>query len=313
MNHQQIEEIINAMINRSLEGQEIENPKVDCKRKWYNLTNEKEKHEFLKDTSAIANTVGLDGYIIIGYDDKSKEFFDCTFKDSQLKDTIMLNGIINRFIETSFNMSAFDIIVNGHKLSVLHIPSSFSKPHVISCYKYLDKAGILIDQQHKIFVRKNSGCHTPTKYDLDFMYYDRKNIVPEYDLRINARAKNKNFSMTGFVGSITMLDFNIELIIENIGRRPVAITQIEFYRALYTDSHAQNIIKLSSEELGPLVVNSSEMLTKGIKFYVSGFPSTEYKRIYDHFEGTREITAIKNMTLYLSNTQSISVDFTEFN
>ena len=39
------------------------------------------------DSSAIVNTVGLDGFLIIGYDDKTKSFFDAKFSNSNLKDS----------------------------------------------------------------------------------------------------------------------------------------------------------------------------------------------------------------------------------
>lgn len=46
---------------------------MDFKTKWYDLTNETEINEFVKDTSAIANTPGLHGFIVIGYGELVEE------------------------------------------------------------------------------------------------------------------------------------------------------------------------------------------------------------------------------------------------
>ena len=50
-----IEECLQYVV-KSINGIEIESPKVDFKSKWYNLKEKKEIYEFLKDVTSIANT-----------------------------------------------------------------------------------------------------------------------------------------------------------------------------------------------------------------------------------------------------------------
>jgi len=105
MQRSEIEKTVKSYIEQDLGGQEIENQKCDFKAKWYDLKNPKDINEFLKDTSAIANTFGLDGLIIIGYDNRQKSFTQASFSDSNLKDTSYLSDLINKRIDRLFDIS----------------------------------------------------------------------------------------------------------------------------------------------------------------------------------------------------------------
>lgn len=219
MNIEQVTSLIKSHIYQSQEGLSKENPKFDFKRQWYNLKDEKDIFEFLKDTSAIANTVGLDGYIVIGYDEKTSEFFDSIFSNSGLRDTNEISGILMRRIDEPFDINTFDIEIDNHKLSVIHIPPSFYKPHVIKKYKKFDNKGILkSEEDNKVFVRKNTSCVSATKYDIEMMFYDRKNIIPDYDITCNLNPLATNFRPDN-----TILT---SIVVENIGRRSIAINEI---------------------------------------------------------------------------------------
>ncbi|MGB7291653.1 MAG: RNA-binding domain-containing protein [Thermodesulfobacteriota bacterium] len=70
---------INAEYIRNLakgfyKDEETERPKLDVKRKWYDLSenNKRDVEEFCKDLAAMANTPGPEGHIIIGVDEKRK-------------------------------------------------------------------------------------------------------------------------------------------------------------------------------------------------------------------------------------------------
>jgi predicted HTH transcriptional regulator len=65
---------------------EKERPKVEFKFKWPDLKSEPGVSEFLKDVSAMANTVGLDGFLIFGYEPKADKDHQVSFKDSNLRD-----------------------------------------------------------------------------------------------------------------------------------------------------------------------------------------------------------------------------------
>ncbi len=89
---------------------------------------------FLKDACAIANTVGLDGYIVIGFDEKTKELTNVKFDNSGLRDSNEINGIISRNVDPFLQINTFDMIFGKLSLSILHIPVSLEKPHVIRNY-----------------------------------------------------------------------------------------------------------------------------------------------------------------------------------
>lgn len=218
MSETQIKAIIQGYLQDAINGMSKENPKLDFKAKWYDLTLDNELNEFIKDTSSIANTPGLDGFIVIGFDDKNKTFLDSTFSQSGLKDSNELTGIIIKRVDRNFVLVCYDVNIDGHKLSVLHIPPSFDKPHVIKNYK----KG-LREEQHRVFIRHGTTTRLATKYDLDFIAYDRKNLTPEYSLYLSmSRA-----SIEASLNSDSRIEMIIGLVIENNGQRPVAITSIQ--------------------------------------------------------------------------------------
>jgi len=141
MNKDEIETLVSSYIEQSIQGLDKENPKFDFKRKWYNLKDPKEISEFLKDTTSIANTFGPDGYIVIGFDDDTKEFFPAKFSDSGLKDTSHIVNLVNGKVDTLFNINTIDIQFKGENLSIIHIPQSINKPHVIKKYITYDING----------------------------------------------------------------------------------------------------------------------------------------------------------------------------
>lgn len=218
MTKAEIKSLVESNITDAIAGMAKEYPKMDFKAKWYDLKNETDINEFLKDTSAIANTPGLDGFIVIGFNDSAKNFPGAIFTDSQLKDTSEIDGIIVRRVDRNFNVAVYDEIILGHKISILHIPPSFDKPHVIK--NYTSKSGV--QQQHRVFVRRGTTTQIATKYDLDFIAYDRKNLLPEYSLFIST----SKASMSVGHSSSQKIDLDIGIVIENNGRRPVAIVEV---------------------------------------------------------------------------------------
>lgn len=210
-----IQSIVHEHLEHALLNLDKESLKFDFKYEWYNLTTLKGVNEFLKDTSALANTYGLDGFIVIGFDDRRKLFKDARFEDCGLKDTNELNKIVIKRISHLFELNSYDIMINGHPLSVLHIPPAWEKPFFIRNYQTFTKTGKIKKEYHqKIFVRKNTGTFSATKYDIDLMYYDRKNIEPDYRIFTNI-----------FKLSILPIEHIISLkfTVENAGKRPIAI------------------------------------------------------------------------------------------
>lgn len=220
MDKESIEKKIRVLLSHSKEGLEIESPKIDFKLKWYDLTSKPNISEFIKDTTAIANTVGTDGFIIIGFDDKAKNYEDATFKDCRLKDSSDIPNLIIKNCSNLFDLTTYDLIIDNHKISVIHIPPTLEKPIVILNHKTYKKGNPNPNQEpHRIFVRKNTRTYPATKNDLELIYYDRKNIQPEYQYiidimevkRIRSHKKEKLSSI------------NIQFSMENLGKRFIAI------------------------------------------------------------------------------------------
>src|ERR1700761_1232695 len=102
MNIEEVKKMIEPILAQSLDGQDIENLKVECKSKWWDLTTLSGLNEFLKDSCAIVNTFGLDGFIIIGFDAKSKSFHDAKFMDSGYNDNVQIRNILIKHVEPAF-------------------------------------------------------------------------------------------------------------------------------------------------------------------------------------------------------------------
>lgn len=221
MNRDQIKSTVTDHLNQALAGLESEHPKFDFKFKWYNLKEKKDENEFLKDTTAMANTVGLDGFIVIGFDDKSMKFNDSTFSDSELKDSNEINSLIVKRSSEAFDLNTYDFEIDNHKLSVIHIPPCLHKPILIKNFQTFDKNGnIKKEEKQRTFVRKNTSTFPASKYDIDLMYYDRKNIIPDYELFIDIIS----FSSRDYKDGTTQLE--IGFTIENIGRRALSISKL---------------------------------------------------------------------------------------
>lgn len=220
----EIRKKVKESIEQSLNDLEKESTKLDFKLEWYNLKKEKDVFEFIKDTTALVNTVGLDALIIIGYDEKRKLFKDARIVDSKRKATD-LNDIINKRVSTFFDLVIYEfdnIEIDGENrvLSVLHIPIFLDKPVVIKGFKnfrQLDKNGNPRIEEHKIFVRKNSSNRPASKYDIDLMYYDRKNIIPEYKVVLSILSLSYNPKDTKIF---------MQLFVENLGFRTICIKKL---------------------------------------------------------------------------------------
>jgi hypothetical protein len=274
MDKESITRLITSYIEQANDGLEIENPKCDFKAKWYDLTIPKDINEFVKDTTAIANTFGLDGVIVIGYDPKSKMFHSSVFSDSKLKDSSLIVDLINKRVDRMFEISTYDLQILESNLSVIHIPPSIDKPHVIRNYQTFDRNGnIAKEEQHKIFVRKNTSTHPASKNDLELMFYDRKNIMPDYKLICNSHFSSINLSISshddGTRRVVDKIKGSINFIFENIGRRPIAIRQIQISLSLYDNPDERDQLLLSTDSLyqnDAIVIHPNEIKVMNVIF-----------------------------------------------
>lgn len=307
MTEAEIEKQIEGYINGALDGMEKESPKVDFKAKWYDLKHEEDINEFLKDSTSIANTPGLDGYIIIGFSDKKKEFTDSFFHDCNLKDSNELNGILIRRVDRSFNLACYDIKINNHNISVIHIPPSFDKPHVIRNYK----KGVR-EEQHRVFIRNGTSTRIANKYDLDFIAYDRKNNIPEYSLYMSMPES----SLILNIDANRYIEAAAGIIIENNGYRPVAISEIKL--ELLSQNRELNFIsRFNKEDRYNTIIKSSNLIVQqnelrkyvGLTFISEQkFTDAEFKSI--QASKSRITTAVASVSLNTGRTLRIQLYLT---
>ncbi len=253
MNQDQITKVVEAIISQSLDGQDIENLKVDCKNQWWDLKDISGLNEFLKDTCAIANTFGLDGYIIIGYNDKTKTFKPTVFSDSGCKDNLEIRNLIIKHVDVAFDINTFDVTVLGNKLSIIHLPPSVDKPHVLKVFKRVIGNSVK-EEFNKIFIRKNSSNHIASKNDIDIMYYDRKNIVPEYKLIVSISLKSLTITGSGMAGRYDNMNIRPVIIFENQGARPIAIVGVKVVFSEHTNPNPDETYIFEGRGKTPVVV-----------------------------------------------------------
>lgn len=324
MGKEEIEKIVTSYIKQSAGGLQIENPKFDFKEQWYNLSSKPGINEFLKDTSAIANTFGPDGFIVIGYNDKNNTFHDTTFHDSKLGDTSKITDLVNRKVDRLFTLSVYDTVIEGHKLSIVHIPPSIDKPHVITNYQTFNKDGtIKKEESQRIFVRKGTATYPASKHDIELMYYDRKNIIPEYKIHSSFHVKtlsldvhynhhNPDWNKTNSFPVRT----TISLTIENLGLRPVSITNFILELFLFEDSSELEKLKLKSLEKylsEPITIQPGQIKNEKIDFTSDAFTNCDWVSAREkakEFEKTVTNQLTKSMILALSTGEQIISDLT---
>jgi hypothetical protein len=223
MTQDEIYRLVNTMIQHARNGHKSESEKFDFKRQWSNLKSEEKINQFLRHTCAIANTFGPDGFILIGYDEDKNQLHNSVFTDSGLRDLSDLTNLVASRVDRLFSFNVIPMEFEGSNLNIIHIPPSIDKPHLILNYQTFPKDGPPKSEKHRVFVRKNTDSLIATRNDIELMYYDRKNIIPEYEMHAyyNPNAFYLNYAHLAD-GSHMLCLYTFE----NTGRRPIAINNI---------------------------------------------------------------------------------------
>ncbi|MBY0088416.1 helix-turn-helix domain-containing protein [Brevibacillus brevis] len=151
-------------------GAQLENPKIELKREFWDIDTEKGKEEFAKDLTCMANSSYGAGDIIVGIDGGTGELIHTVLP----LDAADLANIISRKVLEPFSVEFIDIEVNGINIVAVHVPRSYNKPHMLRSFR----------QWHNyIPVRDGTRTRPANKFDLDLMYAEReKDITPPYRL-----------------------------------------------------------------------------------------------------------------------------------
>ena len=157
-----------------------ETPRVEFKRS-LDLSQNKQKAEFAKDVSALANTSGGDGYLIIGVADRKdcptqshEGSFEsiCGVPERSLKEIGILERQMNKILETYCSPSpsvGYEQVQHkpgGKWIGVVTIPRSSQRPHVII------RSGEGIRTQD-IWVRRgehDAACFKANRAELEEMF-----------------------------------------------------------------------------------------------------------------------------------------------
>lgn len=314
MTKEDIIRLTTSYVAQALEG-EVENLKCDFKAKWYHLDKESEIFEFLKDTSAIANTYGLDGIIIVGLDLRARTFIDSKFSDCRLKDTSAVIDLINSKVDRLYAVNIYDVDIDGHKLSIIHIPPSIDKPHVIRLYKTYKNGVIFSQEENRIFVRRGTSSVRANKYEIELMYYDRKNLIPDYHLITSIDHSSLSLECRQLTQLTNPIEGKVNFVIENLGRRPVAIKDFHLRLNIYPDSSDHERIDLLPERMGAygfqmLILNPGNILNARLALTspsFSGYNQNGKKsKIQDFLKNSRHL--IPNLSFVLSTGEAVQPD-----
>lgn len=151
-------------------GAQYENPIIELKREFWDLSNDDGKNEFAKDLTVMANSQYGAGNVIVGIDGKTGDLHHTTLPF----DAATLANIINRKVLEPFTIEFNEIQVDEKNIIVVHIPRSYNKPHMLRLYK---------NREMFIPIRKGTRTQVADKFDLDLMYTERERIViPPYRL-----------------------------------------------------------------------------------------------------------------------------------
>jgi hypothetical protein len=261
MTLEEIKEKISPFLETALSGGDTENPKLDFKRQWYNLKDPENIGGFLIDVASIVNTLGLDGFIIIGLDEKTRIFRPSRFSDSGLRDNSDIMKLIAKHVESIFTVNTFDFEFKGNSISVIHIPPSNNIPHVI---KYCKKDGREINQA--IYTRKGTSNHLAGKYDLELMFHYRQYLIPEYLILTSFHCSTLNVSDFPHHDDHVELYASVVMDFENLGRRAVSIISISLDLFWLENTLPQYRVNLEFDISGePIVIQSGELASRTLE------------------------------------------------
>ncbi|OEC02125.1 hypothetical protein GY31_09250 [Lysinibacillus sphaericus] len=235
-------------------GAQYENPVIELKREFWDLSNDEGRNEFAKDLTVMANSQYDVGNIIVGIDGKTGDLHHTTLP----LDAASLANIISRKVLEPFTVEFIEIQVNYKNIIVVHIPRTYNKPHMLRLYK---------NREMFIPMRKGTRTQAADKYDLDLMYTERERIViPPYriepfngdsQLIINPLISRGNFSWSCLInvlntgsrinlvigGSIRLFSGDIEIAKHKLNSYYIPGTTKE-----WQDIRSNNFIKISQND-----------------------------------------------------------------
>ena len=150
---------------------EPERPKLDFKRRSWDLAIKKGKGEFIKDILAMANAPGETGYLIIGVGDEPSRPLE-SIEGQGLSDE-RLQQIVKTYIEPPLEFHYDETDLHGNTIAIVTIPPSSARPHWAK-----QPIGDLRD--HTFFTRRGSTTDLATLSELEQMFRERPSKPEAY-------------------------------------------------------------------------------------------------------------------------------------
>lgn len=229
MDDKSARELVESIVEKGRIGLHLEREKVELKRQWIDLAKDKgsglraRESEFLKDLVAMANTPGLEGYLIYGIDEHGN-VYDAPFTQTGFPDQSLLRQFVIRKVSKPVDFNIVEVPFQDKKVAILVVPPSLEKPHSINLY--VTRKGI--QRENYIPIRRGTAVTPANAFDIEWMIFDRKNIIPEYDLRIDTYPHQPRLTGSHLAGEVgIVLEFQVAL--ENAGRRPILLVAGEFF------------------------------------------------------------------------------------
>ena len=173
------------------------------------------------------------------------------------------------------------------------------------------------DFQNAIFVRRGSTTGFAGKNDLELMYYDRKNLLPDYRIFSSFPYQTLDLILTETMADYNVFKATISLSLENAGSRPIAIIKFVILLNIKTEPMVEEgEIKLKSSDQyikQPIILQPGQIVNQSIAFQSKGISNSKFddayfsnKRINDH----KELLCSSGLELILSNGKHITSDVT---
>lgn len=153
------EKTLISLIEKVRNGFSVERTNIELKRRWWDLQKIPDTEEFYKDICAMANTQGGDSYILLGVDESGK-LYNAPIPDDEANIQSKHKDAIEPRIKIILN----EFQVEGKTISVITIPHSANRPHVIKKH---------VEVRNWIPVRFGSAILSASRSDLDEMYGER--------------------------------------------------------------------------------------------------------------------------------------------
>ena len=311
MQKQELEKFINQIIINVRIPEQVEENKLELKSEWYNFLDRDNKKqnesEFLKDLAAIANTPGPTGYLIIGINEKNGELKDSPLSKCGVQDISLLQKLVVKSIDRPIDFEYVELPIkdNSNKfiVGVFIIPPSLDKPHIIRYY--LSKKGV--ETINFIPVKKSTGIYPANRSDIELMYYDRKNIEPEYALEI--KTYKPKLSINSSIGEVKV---NFQICFQNYGRKPITIVEGLLSISEISQEKLPSNLELKLEQYILNFTSKSEVSHLPSKFLI--IPGNSVETVYCDFRTNFSDNLRGELVNYLrasKNNFKLNIDVTD--